>query len=232
MPMDILIVDDEPRAIELMESYIARFPDLRVSGTFRNGLKALEFLRHQSVDLILLDINMPHLSGMALSKVIQPDIKVIFTTAHAEFAVESYEVNAVDYLLKPISFERFTKAIHKILLVVEPKHQVAAHSSQQEHFVYLKSGSRLWKVAIKDIDILEKDGNYMVYNVGDQQILTRQTIKEALEILPDGFLQVHKSFIVPLHKIEFIDTYELRISKRTIAIGAQYKAHLLQRMGL
>lgn len=230
--MNILIVDDEPRAIELMERYIARFTDLRVAGTFRNGLKALEFLRQQPVDLILLDINMPHLSGVALAKVISPDIKVIFTTAHAEFAVESYEVNAVDYLLKPISFERFTKAIHKVLSRTESGHPIKNDAEQPFHFIYLKSGSRLWKVAIADIDYLEKDGNYMVYHIGDQRILARQTIKEALKILPEDFLQVHKSFIVPLGKIEFLDTHELRVPNRSISIGTQYKAHLLQQMGL
>lgn len=229
--MNILIVDDEPRAIELMERYIARFTDLRVAGTFRNGLMALEFLRQQPVDLILLDINMPHLSGLALSKVISPDIKVIFTTAHAEFAVESYEVNAVDYLLKPISFERFAKAMQKVLSITEPKQQVLAVNSP-EHFIYLKSGSRLWKVNISDIDYLEKDGNYMTYYIGNQKIMARQTIKEALEILPEDFLQVHKSFIVSLRKIEFLDTHELRVPNRSISIGTQYKAHLLQRMGL
>jgi two-component system, LytTR family, response regulator len=113
--MKAIIVDDEPKAIELLQGYLLHFPQVELMSTFRNGLKALAYMQENPVDLVFLDINMPHLSGISLSKMLEKSIKVIFITAHAEYAPESYDVEAVDYLMKPVSFERFTKAIQKVL---------------------------------------------------------------------------------------------------------------------
>lgn len=226
--MKIIIVDDEPRAIELLTSYASRFTDLEVDATFRNGLKALEYINKNPVDVVLLDINMPHLNGMSLSRLLPPEVKVIFTTAYAEYAVESYEVNAVEYLLKPITFERFTKAVSKLL---SEKPAPAAGASPAEKVLYLKSGSRTHRLPVGEIDYLEKDGNYLSYHAGTDVILTRQTIAEALTLLPDNFLQVHRSFIVPLAKIEYLDTSELKAGGRKIPVGAQYREALSLRFG-
>ena len=226
--MKIIIVDDEPKAIELLSGYAARFTDLKVAATFRNGLKALEFLNKNPVDIVLLDINMPHLNGMSLSRMLPPDVKVIFTTAYAEYAVESYEVNAAGYLLKPITFERFAQAVSKLLAA---KPAGAASVSQPEEVLYLKSGARTHRLAAGVIDYLEKDGNYLCYHAGNETILIRQTIAEALEMLPGSFVQVHRSFIVPLGKIEYLDTARLKAGGRKIPVGAQYREELAGRFG-
>jgi two-component system, LytTR family, response regulator len=227
--MKIIIVDDEPKAIDLLKNYVNRFTDLELVGTFRNGLKALEFLNKNKVDLLFLDINMPHLSGMSLSKLTAPEVKIIFTTAHAQYAVESYEVNAIDYLLKPISFERFTKAINKINLKTDASEPEIVDIPMSK-FIYLKSGSRMYKTQLSEIDYLEKDKNYMLYHLGDRKIMTRQTIQEALELLPDSFVQVHRSFIVSMDRINYIDTYEIKIGGRLIPVGTQFRENFSKKI--
>lgn len=226
--MKIIIVDDEPRAVELLSGYASRFTDLEVAATFRNGLKALEYLNKNPVDVVLLDINMPHLNGMSLSRLLPPEVKVVFTTAYAEYAVESYEVNAVEYLLKPITFERFAKAISKLLTdkTAQPESMPAGGQ-----VLYLKSGSRMHRLPVLQIDYLEKEGNYLSYHAGDEVILTRQTMAEALAALPEQFLQVHRSYIVPLDKIVYLDTAELKAGGKKIPVGAQYREALSLRFG-
>lgn len=223
--MKIIIVDDEPKALDLLRGYAARFTDLDVVATFRNGLKALEFLNKNFVDLALLDINMPHLNGMSLSRLLPPGVKVIFTTAYSEYAVESYEVNAADYLLKPITFERFAQAISKLLTAER------SVSADTNNLLLLKSGTRIHRLAADDIDYLEKEGNYLAYHAAGETILTRQTFAEALATLPDSFVQVHRSFIVPLSKIEYLDTAELKAGGRKISVGAQFREALVKRFG-
>ena len=225
--MKVIIVDDEPKAIDLLENYVNRFTDLELIGCFRNGLKALEFLNKNKVDLVFLDINMPHLSGMSLSKLTAPEVKIIFTTAHAQYAVESYEVNAIDYLLKPISFERFTKAVNKLILNDETPNLGINITAKH---IYLKSGSRMYKVQLDEIDYLEKDKNYMLYHLGDRKIMTRQTIQEALEVLPKNFVQVHRSYIVSLDRLTYVDTYEIKIGTRIIPVGVQFKEILSKKL--
>jgi len=224
--MKALIIDDEPRAIQLMESYATRFSELEVVATFRNGLKALDFLNKQPVDVVFLDINMPQLSGLSLSKILPPDVRIIFTTAYAEYAAESYEVAAVDYLLKPVTFERFAKAISKLFT----QQQTAPAGIPSVQFLYLKDGTRLHKVKIEQIHYLEKDGNYMHYHLGSKKIMTRQTVQEALDSLPDAFMQIHKSYIIALPHIQFIDTYELKIGDRLLPLSPLYKKQLLDRL--
>lgn len=229
--MKIIIVDDEPKAIELLSSYAARFTDLELVATFRNGLKALEFLNKNQVDVALLDIHMPHLNGMSLSRLMPDGVNVIFTTAHAEYAVESYEVNAADYLLKPITFERFTQAISKLIAAKDMIATPLTKPSLEDKILYLKSGTRTHRIQVSAIDYLEKDGNYVSYHLGGDKVVARQTIAEALAILPDSFIQVHRSFLVPLGKIEYLDTHELKIGERKIPVGAQFRDALLGRFG-
>ena len=220
--MKAIIVDDEPKAIELIRTYLAHFKGVEVAGTFRNTLKALEFLNKEKIDLVLLDINMPHLSGLSLSRMINPSTKIIFTTAYSEHAVESYEVSAVDYLLKPISFERFTKAINKVLLMQNKM------VDENRNILSVKSGAKIFRIDPGDILYLEKDGNYMIYHLDDQQILAREPVAESLGNLPDFFVQVHKSYIVNLNKIDFLDKDEISVGKNIIPIGYSFKAGFLE----
>ena len=217
--MKVIIVDDEPKAIELLRGYVAHFKSLELAGTFRNGLKAFEFLNHEKIDLIFLDINMPHLSGISLSKMVDENTKVIFTTAHAEYAVESYEVQAFDYLLKPISLERFTKTVSKL---IGQKGEV----DSVDKYLIIKSGEKIYRLDPNEILYLEKDGNYMIYHAKGQKVLARESVAESLAQLPEKFVQVHKSFIINIEKISYAERDEVDIQGIKIPVSISFKDNL------
>ncbi|MCF8262456.1 MAG: LytTR family DNA-binding domain-containing protein [Melioribacteraceae bacterium] len=221
--MKAIIVDDEPKAIELLQNYLVHFKSIKLINTFRNGLKAIEYLSNEKVDIVFLDINMPNLSGVALSKLIPSETKIIFTTAYSEYAVESYEVNAVDYLLKPIGFERFTKAVNKVL-----KNSPATEKQQNKYLI--KSGFEIHSVELDDILYLKKEGNYMMYFLPDKKILARESITEALDKLPENFQQVHKSYIINLDKIDVIHRDEVEINGKQITVGTTYQKEFRRKM--
>jgi len=223
--MRAIIVDDEPKAIALLKSYLDYFKTIEVIATFRNGLKAFEFLNKESIDLVFLDINMPHLSGVSLSKMIDPKTKIIFTTAYSEYAVESYEVEAVDYLLKPISLERFTKAISKVISTTSNNEDRVSNS------IMIKSGAKIFRVEAQEILYLIKDGNYMIYHTADQKIMARESVAEALSALPQYFIQTHKSHVVNIQNIDFISKNEISINRKLIPIGSSFKEAVLNRIG-
>lgn len=222
--MKVIIVDDEPKAIELLKSYVEHFSNIELVGTFRNGLKAFEFVSKEPVDLIFLDINMPHISGISLSKMLPENVKVIFTTAYSEYAVESYEIQAVDYLVKPITLERFTKSMSRIL----PSKAQAVEKERQ--YIFIKSGFETYRLESTSILFLEKEGNYMNYQCVNQKILARETIQEAIEKLPANFVQTHKSYIVNLDNIMSYTSNELTIGKEKIPISDTYKNEVLKRL--
>ncbi len=227
--MKTIIVEDEPKAIELLKSYVQHFAELELVATFRNGLKALTYLNTEPVDLVFLDINIPHITGLSLSKMIHPDTKVIFTTAYSEYAVESYEVNAVDYLLKPITFERFARAVSKVInQSVDPS---PIPENPSTNILKVKSGSRIYQVKVSEIDYLEKDGNYMIYHCNGQRIYARQSTPEALEVLPAHFMQIHKSFIVNTKRLDFYDKNVVSVVAREIPLGPKYREAFLVKMG-
>lgn len=220
--MKAIIVDDEPKAIELLKEYLSHFSRIQTVATFRNGLKAIEYLAEESVDLVFLDINMPHISGISLAKMLSDETKIIFTTAHSEFAVESYEVQATDYLLKPISLERFTKAMSKIL-PTQP-----TQTSGKSNILNIKSGQKTHRVDPSKVYYLEKDGNYMIYHLNDKKIMARETTTEALEKLPNSFIQIYRSYIVNIEKVENFDFESVEINNLSIPIGASFKEKVLE----
>lgn len=220
--MKVIIVDDEPKAIKLVTSYLKHFSSFELVGTFRNGLKALEFLNSNLVDVIFLDINMPHLSGLSLSKMLPKETAIVFTTAYSEHAVDSYNVNTIDYLLKPISLERFTKAIHKLIIKKEVTHQIQTNND----ILFVKSGLETHQIQIHNILYLQKDGNYMNYHFPNKKIMARENITHALDKLPDNFIQIHKSYIVNTRAIESFSSDTIIINQIKIPIGNQYKDQL------
>jgi len=224
--MRVIIVDDEPKAIELLTSYMAHFSYLEVVNTFRNGLKALEFLNKHTVDVVFLDINMPHLSGLSLSKMISPKTAIVFTTAYSEHALESYDVDAVDYLLKPINLERFSKTITKLIDKFEPQKTKTGNEDRTRETLFVKSGLETHQLNIDEIDYLKKDGNYIYYFVGERKIMARQNIAEVLGSLNDDFIQVQKSFIVNFRKISSLTVDHVIMSSVRIPIGSQFKSSL------
>ncbi len=223
--MKTIIVDDEPKAIELLKSYIAHFNVIDLVGSFRNGIKAIEYLSNNPVDLVFLDINMPHISGLTLSKMIVPETRIVFTTAYSEYAVESYEVRAVDYLLKPISLERFSKAMSKIL-----SETPEAENNSDSNILLVKSGSKVFRVNIHDIVFLEKDGNYITYHLSDNNILARESVQQVLDRLPHYFIQTHKSYIINSEKVISIDKDNVMVGDQTIPIGNSFKQAVRDRL--
>lgn len=227
--MKVIIVDDEPKAIELIASYLKHFASFELMATFRNGLKALEFLNTNTVDVVFLDINMPHLSGLSLSKMIAPKTAIVFTTAYSEHALESYDVNTADYLLKPISLERFSKTITKLIDSQGQQDNTPNNPRETSATLFVKSGLETHQLQIADINYLQKDGNYMYYFVGNKKIMARQSIGEALDTLPESFIQIQKSYIVNFSKISSVSTSFLSIGNNQIPIGLQYKSLLLDK---
>ena len=222
--MKAIIVDDEPKAIELLTNYLQHFSSIRLVASFRNGVKAFEYLSKEPIDLIFLDINMPHISGISLSRMLPENIKVIFTTAYSEYAVESYEIHAVDYLVKPISLERFTKSMSRILSGNGTINQ------EKRNIILVRSGSETYRINIGSILFLEKDGNYMNYHCTDEKIMARETVQESLDKLPKNFIQTHKSYIVNTDKIVSFGKNDLNMGKENIPISETFRSDVLKRL--
>ena len=228
--MKVIIVDDEPRAIELIASYLEHFSSFELVATFRNGLKALEFLNTNSIDVVFLDINMPHLSGLSLSKMIDSKTDIIFTTAYSEHALESYEVNTLDYLLKPISLERFSKTITKLIDKHEERNTSSKLVKETSSVIFVKSGLETHQIKLDDIAYLQKDGNYIYYYVAEKKIMARQSIGDALKNLPENFSQIQKSYIVNFAKIDSVSSDYIVIGNNKIPIGSQFKSFVMSKL--
>lgn len=234
--MKCLVIDDEPRAIRVLENYIEKVPFLELVGTYREALKAMDFFRGNPVDLIFLDINMPDLTGMQFLKSLARKPLVIFTTAYPQYALESYEYDAVDFLLKPIEFERFLKAVNKASRQWQlTKHKTPSVMSgtksdeQPDQTILVKSGTGIHQVKVDDILYVEGAGNYVNLVMPKRKIMSPLTMKEALGTLPaEQFVRVHKSYIVNLKHISLIEKHHLQVGNTLIPIGRLYRQGFLQ----
>lgn len=229
MKFRCIIVDDEPPATRILENYIGKVSFLENVGVFNDSLKALEFLNSQSVDVIFLDIQMPQLTGLQLSKIISKEIKVIFTTAYPDFALEGFELNATDYLLKPIAFERFYQAVSK--LNSELKAEVSNPSTNEFIFIKTDGKNKFQKLFLDEILYLESLQNYVCVHTLKQQIITHSSLKNVIESLPQkDFIQIHKSFVVALKQIESTDSFSVFINAKELPIGATFKDAFFDRI--
>lgn len=224
MILNCLVVDDEPLARNLLSDYVKKVPDLHLVGTAENALNAMKLLRENQIDLIFLDIQMPELTGINMLKALQARPMVIFTTAYSEYALESYELDVVDYLLKPITFERFLKATEK----VSQRSLVGEGSTNQlpvdPAFVFVKDGTKLVKVLIKDILYVEGLKDYVTVHTTTQKIVTLQRLKTLESQLPeDQFIRIHNSYIVSFNAIHTIHKNEVQIGSAKIPISDSYK---------
>ncbi|HEY3403310.1 MAG TPA: LytTR family DNA-binding domain-containing protein [Ohtaekwangia sp.] len=228
--MKCIIVDDEPLAIEIMESYVAKIDQLEVSGTFRNAVSAFTFVQQNPVDLIFLDIQMPKLSGIDFLKTLKNRPKVIFTTAFRDYALEGFELEVVDYLLKPIPFDRFLKAIAKVLhqpqaLPATP----ALKSDNQDNFVYFKVDKKMIKTRMADILYIESIKDYVKVKTLEKEIVTQQKISYLEESLPrEQFVRIHRSFIVNVNRIDAYTATDVEIGKTSVPIGRNYKNDVIK----
>ncbi|MBE9461708.1 response regulator transcription factor [Dyadobacter sp. UP-52] len=218
--MKSIAVDDEPIALEIIESLAAKVSFLSLQASFVNAFDAIEYLQQNPVDLIFLDIKMPDISGFELLKLLDSQPLVIFTTAYTEHAVKSYELDAIDYLLKPFSSERFIKACNKAAEVLEFRRK---NLNQKPDFLFIKSGFEQVKVFYNEILYIESAGNYMVFMLQNDKILSRLTMKEVLHLLPEtDFIRVHRSFIVSKNHVSKIERNQLHIGKSVIPVGSMF----------
>lgn len=224
--MNCVVVDDEPMALELIESYILKTDSLNLAASFINPFKALNYLANHKIDLIFLDINMPELSGIQLLKSLPYQPEVIFTTAYSEYGAESYEYNAVDYLLKPIKYDRFMRAINKLS---KSKHLPAAETSNNslsisQNILFIKSGTRIHKLLIDEIYFIEAQGNYVYIYSKNKKTMALASMSEIIKDLPaSDFMRIHKSYIVALKYIDIIERHQVLINDITIPIGVTYR---------
>lgn len=227
----VMIVDDEFPAIQLLESYIERIPFLELVISFRNPLQAIAYLQSNSVDLIFLDINMRELSGITFLKTVQNRPHVILTTAYSEYAVESYEYDVMDYLLKPITFERFLKSVTKLQKSTEPSATQTQHKeAKRNKVIFIKDGYENVKLSVNEILYLKKEGNYITYFTEHKKVMSRQTVQQALENLDDNFLQIHKSFIANCSRIDSFRSNSISIGNNTLPVGQLFKTELNRRL--
>ncbi len=228
--MNCIAIDDEPKALEVIERYCHKSDMVDLKATFREPVKAIEFLNRERIDLIFLDINMPDINGMQLIQTLATKPMVIFTTAYSNYAVESYNLNAIDYLLKPITFERFLFAINKAVAALLSKN---ATVTDDEITVLIKSGPQTYQVKVADILYLEKDGNYITVHLKDKLILIRENMSDIFDLVPAaGFVRVHKSYVISIRHITMIEVHQLIINGEKIPIGSTYRESLRARLGM
>lgn len=225
MKIKCLIVDDEPLAIRLIENHIAKIQALEVVATANSAMKAFEILSNQSIDLLFLDIKMPNITGVDFLKNLKQPPKTIFTTAYRDFAIESYELEVVDYLLKPITFERFFKSVDRYLRMLPPINKGESLNLNVADYILLKSAGKNYKIAFNDIVYVESDKDYIkVYQFDRSCIISKYKISDLEAELPqDGFTRIHRSFIINNNKINAFSATHIEVNTIEIPIGASFK---------
>jgi DNA-binding LytR/AlgR family response regulator len=228
--MNVILVDDEPLAQEIVETHIGKFPNLNLVAKCSNAVEALNALKENDIDLMFLDIQMPQISGIDFLKTLPNPPKVILTTAFSEYAMDGYDLNVLDYLLKPISFDRFAKAVNKAISQ-EPKTAEAepSHSRESADYIFVKADKKLIKIHFNDIFYIEGLKDYVILHTPTGRVVTLQTMKSLETKLPqDLFMRVHRSYIVNLNNITIIEGNTIQIGKKIIPIGKNYKDALLE----
>lgn len=226
-----IAVDDEPMALDVIERYCTKSGLVELKATLREPLKAIEYLAHEKADLVFFDINMPDISGIQLVQTLSPKPLIIFTTAYSHYAVESYNLNALDYLLKPITFERFLTAVNKAVAALAPKAGVTTNDDGAT--VFIKSGPQTYQVKVAEILYLEKDGNYITVHLKDRNILIRENMGDIFDVVPaPDFIRIHKSFVVAIKHITMIEVHQVTINGKAIPVGSTYRDALRARLGI
>lgn len=232
--INCLLVDDEPLAMEVIASYLAKVTGFEVVAKCKNALEAFEVLQKQKIDLIFLDIQMPQLNGIEFVKTLKNPPKIIFTTAYRDYAIEGFELDAVDYLLKPISFGRFMKAINKIqrkpIIETPTTVETSVTSSNTNPFLYIKMDKRILKVYLEKIIYVESQKDYVriITNDDEETVVTKQKISYLEQRLPNQqFLRIHRSYIVAVNKITAFSTTSVEIGEIELPIGRSYKPFVM-----
>jgi DNA-binding LytR/AlgR family response regulator len=228
-----IIVDDEPIARDILENHLQKIDSLKVVATCKNGIEAFNQINSKDVDLIFLDINMPDISGLSFAKSINKDIKVIFTTAYREYAVDGFDLQAVDYLLKPISFDRLLQAVNKYLgeNISVSKEPISEIPQDKIDFIFVRSDRKMVKIKFSDINYIESFSDYIKFHLVKNTVVTRETITSAEAKLPKkDFIRIHRSFIVSIDKIDSFTNEFVEVKNKAIPISRSYKKEVLSKL--
>ena len=234
MKLRCLLVDDEPPALKVLATYAASINGLEIVGLCRNAFEALEILQKKNVDVIFLDIKMPRIIGTQFLKNLAHPPRVIFVTAYREYAIEGYELDAVDYLVKPVSFERFFKAISKLTRIMGQEATAVTNTTAPaaEAFVYLKVDRDMKKIFVNDIEYIESFKDYvMVYTADGKHFLVKQSISSMENLLSEHkFMRIHRSYMVSLSKISGYNALSVQLNAKEIPIGRLYKQSVMEKL--
>ncbi|MFY0593983.1 LytR/AlgR family response regulator transcription factor [Roseivirga sp.] len=231
--VNCLVVDDEKVARDIICNHLAQIASIKLAGSCSSALEAFHVIHEQSIDLVFLDINMPELSGLSFAKSLNKDIKVVFTTAYREYALEGFELHALDYLMKPISFERIFKAVNRYFeIFIQPKEiQVPEKAPEIRKSFFVKVERKMVKIVINEVSHIESLKDYLKIHTSDGTIVTRETISNIEARLPkSNFLRIHRSYIVAInHIISYTQEY-VELDGTTLPISRSYKAELNKRL--
>lgn len=223
MKIKCVLIDDEPLAIKVLQNYFTNFTDFEVVATFNNSLEALDFINTTPVDAVFLDINMPMMTGFELISLIETKTKVIITTAFREFAAESYDLDVLDYLVKPIPLPRFIKCINKITTEYNLKNNIKVETSKGDSHIFIKVDKKMMKINIEEILFVEGMKEYIKVVTPDKTYITHKSLTSLSEELPaERFLRIHKSYVIALNKVKSIEGNRVQIQSYNIPIGRNY----------
>jgi len=225
--INTLIIDDEPLALDILDGYITNVPELNLIARCANAVEALELMHKQKIDLLFLDINMPLIDGLSFIKSLKNPPLIILTTAYPNYAIESYELDVLDYLLKPIPFDRFLKSVNKAINVFKGNESVGAEANKT--FIFIKVDGRMVKLNFDEILYVEGLKDYLKVHTKDKHYVTHMTMKKMEETLPaKEFVRIHKSYILQLNAVKSISGNTVETAKETVPIGAFYKDQLVK----
>lgn len=223
-----IVIDDEPLARQLLSDFVAKVPKLQLEGSYSSALAALEKLRNNQVDVLFLDIQMPDITGIEFLKTLEHKPLVVFTTAFAEHALQGYELDVADYLLKPFDFNRFLKSINKIMQRLLKAESIPTGISEKNDFIFIKDGTKQVKIPLTSIRYIKGSREYVTMVTDDKKIMSLQTMKSMEGLLPADFIRIHNSFIISLPAVDTIFKNKLQIGNETFPIGITYKKKVFE----
>jgi DNA-binding LytR/AlgR family response regulator len=232
--LNCIAIDDEPLALEVIKEHAAQLPYVELLAVFTSPLEAMAFLQIEKVDLVFLDIHMPELNGMELPTLVQSTAAFVFVTAYKEYAYDSYALNVADYLLKPVSFDRFVNAVNKVLHRKTNETSMLGEkvaSTTKVPYLFVRADKKIVRFATSNIRYIEGMKDYVTIYGTNGKIVARESLKRIADLLAaDDFVRIHRSYIVPLHAVKQIEGNRVHLDDKELPIGASYKSELLQRI--